>query len=373
MLPAVPASARSIAGVAEELVAAIEGRSPALPRVRSAVLVVVDGLGALQLRAHAGHARHLTAAMAKKDVASSVFPTTTAAALTSILTGVVPAVHGLLGYRVRMPGTDTILGQLSGWEEAHVDPHGWQAAPTIFERIASAHPAFALGIADYAKSGFSAATLRGATFIAEGNARDRVAHAYEIAATQPGSFVYCYLPEIDKAGHHSGVDSAAWRAALEDTDAALSARVPDGVGVFITADHGMIDVPAHRHIVFDEGDALWDGIRHVAGEPRMLHLYTEDGVDADILAERWRSAVGRAGDVVTCTEAFDGLLFGGAVAPAEEIAARCGDLLVLARGTHAFYDGRLEDQRAQGMIGQHGSLTPEEWLVPALRAGAFSV
>ena len=49
-----------------------------------------------------------------------------------------------------------------------------------------------------------------------------------------------------------------------------------------------------------------------------------------------------------------------------------GDVLAIARGTWAVYDGTAADQRGRGMVGQHGALTPEERQVPVIRLGAFS-
>ena len=163
ILPTSLDSTRNISGVAPQLLAALRDGSADLPSVRSVVLVVVDGLGALPLRAHAGHARTLSSAMAKKDVAGSVFPTTTAAALTSLLTGSAPGGHGLVGYRVRDSESDTLVNLLSGWDEDGIDPLRWQESATVFEQAAAAeHPAFAIGIPAYEGSGFSRATLRGA-------------------------------------------------------------------------------------------------------------------------------------------------------------------------------------------------------------------
>lgn len=250
ILPTTPPSARILSGVAGDLVAALEGAQGPLAAARSVVLVVVDGLGAIQLRGHAGHARHLTAGLGKKDVAYSVFPTTTAAALTSTLTGVEPGAHGLVGYRVLDRSRDVLVNQLSGWESDGIDPLSWQPVPTVFERASAlGHAAFAVGVAAYAHSGFTKATLRGAGFVAAKTPAERVAVAYQLAADTPGSLVYCYLPEVDKAGHRYGVASAEWIAALEEIDSALALAVPRQVGVLITADHGMIDVPAHRHVV----------------------------------------------------------------------------------------------------------------------------
>lgn len=371
MLPSTPAASRSITGVAPELLAAVRGESTWLPTARSAVLVVVDGLGAIPLRAHAGHARTLTAGMSKKDVAAAVFPTTTASALTSLVTGVHPGEHGLVGYEVRDPSRDRLVNQLSGWERAHIDPAQWQPVPTIFERAAQAGiPSFAVGMPGYVNTGFSIATLRGADFRGARTASDRVQIAWELADATPGAIVYCYLPEVDKAGHAHGVDSAEWVTALEDVDAALSQRLPDGVGVLITADHGMIDVPAHRQLVLDPDDGWRDGVRHVGGEPRMLHLYLETDADPRAVLERWRRDLSGFAEVASRDEAITAGLFGPHVT--EAAASRIGDVIVIARSNHAVYDGAAADQRSRGMVGQHGALTDEEWRVPLIRHGAFA-
>lgn len=355
--------------MADDVFAALRGESATLPRAESVVLVLIDGLGAINLRAHAGHARALTAGMAKKDVAHSVFPSTTAAALTSILTGTWPGQHGLVGYRVLDPDRDVLVNQLTGWESDGLDPATWQAAPTVFERARSeGRPAFAVGVAAYAGSGFTRATLRGADFVAAQTPAERVEAAYDLAERHPGSLVYCYLPEADKAGHRYGLDSAHWIAALEEIDAALSRRVPPGVGVLVTSDHGMLDVPAHRQIVL-EAEHL-EGVRHLGGEPRMLHVYVEPDADASAVAERWVRDLDGVADVGTRDQAIAAGLFGPEVT--EAASSRIGDVLVVARGNGAVYDGTAADQRGRGMIGQHGGLTPEERQVPLLRFGAFA-
>ncbi|KDA05598.1 hypothetical protein DC31_14175 [Microbacterium sp. CH12i] len=372
MLPSTPESARSLTGVAGDLLTSLAGDQGALKPARSVVLVVVDGLGSIQLRAHAGHARHLTAGLGKKDVAYSVFPTTTAAALTSILTGQAPGGHGLVGYSVLDRARDVLVNQLSGWENDGIDPLIWQPEPTVFERAReSGHASYAVGIAAYANSGFTRATLRGAQFVAAKTPAERVAAAYRLAEDEPGALVYCYLPEIDKAGHKHGVDSAEWIEALEDIDSALSLAPPRQVGVLITADHGMIDVPTHRHVVLEAGDSRFDGVRQIGGEPRMLHVYLDDTADPVSVLDTWRRESEGDADVLSRAEAEASGLFGPFVS--HDASSRIGEILVIARGNRAFYDGTASDQRARDMVGQHGALTPEERQVPYIRRGAFAV
>ncbi|MGW9111817.1 alkaline phosphatase family protein [Microbacterium sp. NPDC055683] len=370
IVPGGPANARSLTELAPESLRALDGRGTWLAPAASLVVVVVDGLGAIQLRAHAGHARRLAGAMARRDIARSVFPSTTAAALTSILTGADPGRHGLAGYRVRDPDRGTLANQLNGYERDGLDPATWQREPTVFERaLADGRRAFAVGLGEYAGTGFTRAVLRGAEYVAEDGVRARVATAYALAAAHPGAFVYCYLPEVDKAGHRHGVDSPQWLAALEDVDAAFAAPVPSGVGVIVTADHGMVDVPRHRHDLLDHGDPRLDGVALIGGEPRLLHLYLDDGAQAETVAATWTRLSERSGVVSTRDAAVAAGLFGEVD---DAVAPRIGDVLVAARGTWAFYDDRLADKRSQAMIGQHGSVTPEESSVPLILLGAVA-
>lgn len=369
MLPAGSSQALSLTGVVPDVVAALTGGASALAPATSAIVFVIDGLGALQLRAHAGHARFLAGRMGRKDVARSVFPSTTAAALTSLTTGAWPGEHGLVGYSALNPSRGGVVNQLSGWESQGLDPATWQRVPTVFERATSV-TSFAVGLREYATSGFTRAILRGAEYVPADTPAERVAVSIERAAAKERALVYCYLPELDKAGHKFGVASSEWIAALELIDSALStAALPAHVGAIVTADHGMIDVPAHRHVLLQEGDERLAGVRRLGGEPRMLHVYLEQGQDAAASARVWQAVSGATADVATRDEAVAEGLF-GPVSP--EVLPRIGDVLVAARGTWAFYDDRLTDKRSQSMIGQHGSVTPEETIVPHVRLGAFS-
>ncbi|WP_460773762.1 alkaline phosphatase family protein [Microbacterium sp. GXF7504] len=370
-LPAQPADARSLTDVVPMSRAALEGTSTVLPRVRSAIVLVVDGLGARNLSARKAHARFLAAAMAKKDVARTVFPSTTAAALTSLLTGAAPGEHGVVGYRAMDPATGEVVNQLNGWDHGLLDPLTWQRTEPFFAADAAVgRPCFVVSRPEYTDSGFTAATLRGAQPYGEKTIADRFALAAHLARSTPGSLTYLYVPELDTVGHRRGVDSEDWAFALEELDAQaarLHAAVGSEVGVLLTADHGMVDVPAHRQVLFGEGD-LVAGLRAVGGEPRMLHLYAEPGAEADLYAA-WRSEDARAW-VLSRGEAIDAGLFGPAVADA--VRPRIGDVLVAARGRAAYYDDREPDTAPRRMVGQHGSLTDEETTVPLIRLGGFA-
>ncbi|MGP3536643.1 alkaline phosphatase family protein [Microbacterium sp. RD1] len=371
-LPAYPPRARSLTGVLTDALAAITGESDALPPATSAVIFVLDGLGAHNLAARRGHARFLSSLSTRSSVARTVFPSTTAAALTSLLTGTEPGEHGIVGYRVRVPGTDTAPNQLKGWETDGLDPRTWQRQePVLARESAAGRPTFVVSRPEYRGTGFTEATLRGAENVGIEDLTERVEAAAALAAEHPGALVYLYAPDLDSVGHRHGWESEAWSSALERADAAAE-RFADvlspGTGALVTADHGMVDVAPHRRLLFGDDSPLWDGVRVVGGEPRMLHLYAEPGREAEVWTS-WDAAESSRAWVMRRDDAIDAGLF-GPVAP--DVRERIGDVLVAARAAVAYYDDRLVDKASQRMVGQHGSLTVEERIVPLLRLGAFA-
>ena len=191
-------------------------------------------------------------------------------------------------------------------------------------------------------------------------------------ASSGRSLMYFYVNELDKAGHRYGCRSEQWEHQLEELDATvkrLSSSLPAGTTILLTADHGMLDVPEPQRIDFSQDPELVEGVRHTAGEPRMVHLYLEEAhLEAaagarDRLLAAWK---GRFGDRVwafTREEAVAGGLFGD-VRPAVE--GRIGDVMIAARDAVALYDGRRMRPTAMEVVGQHGSLTKAEREVPLL-------
>lgn len=371
-LPADPSRARSLTGVLPQLIAALDGAGDWFAPVSSAIVVVVDGLGTRNLAARGGHARFLTARATKNAVVRTVFPSTTAAALTSLLTGTWPGEHGIVGYRARIPGTDLVPNQLHGWETDGLDPHAWQRAEPLLEREAArGRPCFVVSRRDYVGSGFTTAILRGSTFVSAADFGERAVLAADLAARHPGALVYLYAPDLDAVGHRHGWESDEWSTALEGVDAAiatLAKELAPGTGAVVTADHGMVDVPRHRQILLADGDDLVEGVRLIGGEPRMLHLYAEDDA-TERLRDAWRAAEASRSWVMTRDEAIGAGLFGPVVD--ESVRPRIGDVVVAARAAVAYYDDRLADKGPQRMVGQHGSLTDEERIVPLIPLGAF--
>jgi predicted AlkP superfamily pyrophosphatase or phosphodiesterase len=246
----------------------------------------------------------------------------------------------------------------------------------VFDMAGAAEiSSYAVGAARYQDSGYTRAVLRGAQYRTAASIADRFAVASQLVSSGAPALVYLYVPELDQAAHAFGWESDRWLTILEGLDAALAAfeaRMPRGIGLLVTADHGVIDVPAPRHVFVDERSELLEHIRHVGGEPRCLALYAEPGLDEGDragLVDGWRAAEGHRAWVLSRDEAIDAGLYG---AVAEEVRPRIADVLIAARSSIAYYDRREPDRRAEAMIGQHGSLSDEETRVPLLRGGAFT-
>lgn len=372
MLPAAFTTRTSLAAVLPSSLAALrgEGNDLGLPPLEHAVVIVVDGLGAASLRARSGHARTLAPLLGKSTTIDAGFPTTTAAALTTLTTGTLPGEHGMVGYRVR-DDAGRLTNQLSGWDD-RMDPATWQRSRTVFERAPEEGVAArVIGLAKYAESGFTAAALRGAEFVGGRTMADRFAIAESVVAAGGPGLTYLYVAELDQLAHAKGWESPEWTAALETLDALVAQfarRLGPRRAALLTADHGVIDVPESGHVLFDTAPELLEGVVGIGGEPRLLHLYVEAGVAAEAVAERWRAVEGERSWIATRDEAIGAGWFGPAVDPA--VAPRIGDVLVAARKRIAYYDGRDPLRTGRNMVGQHGSLTAEETRVPLLRFGA---
>jgi hypothetical protein len=377
MLPALKTGRPHLTDVMTSCLAALSGsaNSLALPDVDRAVVVLIDGLGTSVLKARAGHARALVKRLDATSSIESGFPTTTAAALASLTTGVQPGEHGMIGYSVRDSANDRVVKQLSGWD-SRMDPLSWQPIPTVFERAQLAgFSAAVIGPARYRSTGFTTAVLRGAEYLAGASVADRVDQAERwLRTTGRRGIAYLYVPELDSAGHAHGSQSHEWTDKLETVDGAiaeLDRLLRPREGMLVTGDHGMIDIPMTSHIYIDRVPALVDGVRFIAGEPRCLQLYVEPDASAqrtESLLAAWRNVEGDRAWIVSRDEAIDAGWFG---AVREAVLPRIGDVIVAARKNVAYYDGRAPST-AHPMIGQHGSWTPEEIQVPLLRFGAFS-
>uniref|UniRef100_UPI000849078B alkaline phosphatase family protein n=1 Tax=Cellulosimicrobium cellulans TaxID=1710 RepID=UPI000849078B len=338
-------------------------RDLGLPAAERVCVVLVDGLGHLNLAERAGHAPFLRSLLPDARPLTSTFPSTTAAAVGAFGTGTAPGRTGMLGYTQRNPATGELANMVS-WEGA-LPPHEVQQEPPLLGVAADAGVAVtSTGPARFAGSGMTLAALRGGAYAGAERLGDRVDAALR-ALRRPG-LVYLYWGEVDKAGHHHGSGSWQWGDELEALDrelARLARSLPAGTLLLVTADHGMVDVdPALRRDVATD-PVLGRDVALVGGEPRAVHVYAEPGRAPDVAA-RWREVLGDHAVVLERDDALGRGLLGPD--PRPEAVAAAGDLLVAMRGLATVVDSRTQTPASLALIGVHGSLTEREMRVPLL-------
>lgn len=340
-----------------------------LPEGGRWVVVLVDGLGALQLAEHGDHAPYLASLLRGEgdfrpvEGFTSGLPSSTVTSLTSLGTGTVPGHHGIVGYSCRNPRSGQFLNMLT-WE-GEDEPTALQPHPTYLRTCAEA--GVDVGIvapARFEYSGLTAVSLQGGRFYPvhdEGDEETRLDLTVAAATAGERSLVYAYERELDHTGHARGVASADWRRHLRRIDAMIEALrddLPDDVRIVVTGDHGMIDVPSHERIVVEDVPALMRDVELVAGEGRLRQVYTEPG-RADDVAARWRSELGERAMVLTRDEAIGAGWYGPVSA---DVLDRYGDVAVAMLGTWAVMTRTLPGEL--GLVGMHGSLTAAEMVVP---------
>lgn len=320
------------------------------------VLLVLDGLGWNQLSSRAVLAPTMSAMESRRI--TTVAPTTTATALTSITTGLAPGEHGLLGYRLDMG--DTVINVLRWSDSAGDRRHSHP--PTVIQSC----PPF-LGVrvpvaskAELEDTGFTRAHLEGVRPVGW-----RVSSSIPVivadALAAGDTFVYAYYDGVDKVAHERGF-GPHYDAELAYADRLVEdilGRIGPDTALVVTADHGQVHV-GERSVV-PNADVL-SLVRHQSGEGRFRWLHARRGCEAAL-----KDACETYSDVawvVSRERAIDEEWFGPRMADA--IARRLGDVALVAREAVTF-----EDPAESGgfdLVCRHGSMTADEVYVPLLAA-----
>lgn len=325
-----------------------------LAGARQVVVLVVDGLGWNQMHANRRAARHLLELRGRS--VTTVAPTTTATALTSITTGVPPGEHGVVGYRIAVGGE--ILNVLRwatprGDARNRVPPH--EFAP--IEPFEAQRPPV-VSRAEFDASGFTGAHLRGARYVGYRMASTLAVEVIRLL-DRGEPFVYAYHDGLDKVGHEYGVGEH-YEAELSAVDllvARLVERLPADAALVVTADHGMIEVPTMLRIAPE----LMAATSMMSGEARFRWLHAEDGAADDLLATA-RALYGDCAWVMSGDELVEEGWFGPRVTDAAR--SRLGDVALVPFEPVGFDDPA--DTGPYILVGRHGSMTADEVLVPFL-------
>lgn len=332
---------------------------PVAARAKQVVLLVIDGLGWEQLRDRATLAPTL-AAMSGGPI-TTVAPTTTSTALTSITTGLAPGEHGLVGYRIDVGGD--VLNVLR-WQTDHHHGdarriHEPQRLQPFAPFLGEAAPV--VSKAELERSAFSVAHLRGC--------RPHGWRAPSSLAVTVGAllrsgerFVYAYYDGIDKIAHERGF-GAYYDAELVAVDRLVAdtiAALPAGAALVVTADHGQVHVGERTVALTPDVNRL---VHHQSGEGRFRWLHARPGAAGDLF-DAATAAFGDLAWVVTRAQTVEEGWFGPVVSP--PVQARLGDVALVAREAVSFDDPA--DSGPFTLVCRHGSLTSAEVYVPLIAA-----
>ena len=326
------------------------------------VLFVIDGLGWLQLKERS----HMAPALSNMlgGPITSVVPTTTATALTSITVSAPPAAHGIVGYKLVVDGEPgrEVMNVLrwrtpSGDVRQTVDPAAFQPIIPFGGR-----PVPVVSKAEFNGTGFSTAHQRGAALSGWVQPSSLAVDVRRIVA-EGAPLVYAYYEGVDKVAHFHGFGDHydAELVAVDRIVADLLDSLPVGVALAVTSDHGQVDVGPRARVL---DPRLAGEIEMASGEARFRWLHARSDVAGSVesLAAMAGDIYGGEAWVATCDQLEADGWFGGPLTPA--VRARLGDVAVVPFEPVGYL---APSETAEPLlVCRHGSLTPEEMFVPLL-------
>jgi predicted AlkP superfamily pyrophosphatase or phosphodiesterase len=366
MLPAPPKTLGKLGDVLISALASVRGEPNqlSLPKRRSILVLLVDGLGMRNIQEAGAHAGFLNSQ--KFIEASCYYPSTTASSIVSFATGKPPWENNFIGYQVFDRSQQKAMNLLSGWESQN-DAASFQPLQTVSEQAVAAGIEFhTISPSIYKESGFTAATMRGARFHGVNSIGERFAKAQSLLSSAGSKVVYLYVPELDQTAHAKGCKSTEWLQLLEDIDSEVSKLatvLPKNSGFILTSDHGVIDIPKHNHIYLDEYLSESE-LDYVGGDTRGLFVYLKDSSTRDSVLGNLRQDLDESCYLVTPEDLVKAgywkSLASSTISP---------DFIVLARKEIALYHRSFAKRKSLEMIGHHGSISSAEMSIPLMTFG----
>jgi len=352
--------------------------------IETVLVVLVDGFGWTQWRREREHHAFLDRLTdaARVTPLTSVYPSETAAAITTFHTGALPAEHGVVGWNVHDPAFGETFEALPFLTKDGEAPTGLDEAE-VFDADAI-YPALAeQGVEAHHVVPFDE-TYEGATAHSYASL-DELPERLRTATDAAGgpSYCFCYVPHVDHEGHHTGTRSEAYRDTvgevfdvLERSLAGLDDETREETLLLVTADHGHVDTDPERNVNLDADTELVDALERdgagepirFAGSPRNVQLHLQRGRVEETVG---RLAASLDARVFTQEAVLEMGLFGD-VEPSETFRRRLGDATLTHRELGTWWGNHEREELS--LVGMHGGLHPEEMLteVAAVRLSELS-
>jgi predicted AlkP superfamily pyrophosphatase or phosphodiesterase len=340
---------------------------------KNVVLLVLDGLGYEYLIKNHSETllnAHLIGSM------TSVFPPTTASAITTFLTGVAPQQHAVTGWFMNLKeiGTVTcILPFTPRYGKEIISKNGVNIKSIIDEEPLSSRlkaKCFVIQSKDISHSDYSLAMSRKAKILDYKNL-DGMFKKINVALKSSGKrkYIYSYWPDLDHIGHEYGINSRKAAAHLKQIDKKLAKLIRRIKGtnttLIITADHGhmvtskedIIDIRSHPKI--NEFISM-----PFCGEKRSAYCYVRQS-KATEFEDYIKTRLSEYTYLFKSEEFVNKNLF-GLFKPNSKLFDRIGDYILVARGNFAIRNPIVTEEKKKPHIGHHAGLSREEMLVPLI-------
>jgi predicted AlkP superfamily pyrophosphatase or phosphodiesterase len=353
------------------------------------VLLLIDGFGYKQwLECYKNY--DFFNLFSQKGIVSpitSVFPSTTAAAVTTINTGLTPQEHALPEYVLYFREVDRIIQPLpftyldeSGQVKplTDVSPRILRISRTIYQALKKAGiESFAFIDSSYAYGAYSTLAWKGSTIIPFINYSDLVVRLRKALEAKKGHAYFClYIGDLDsiqhKYGpytdeHHADVSVLSFLLKKELLEK-IDRRVANETLLLITADHGQLNVSPQETIYLNRYRKLLNSFQKSernkpilpTGSPRDVFLHIEEKVDemCKFLSNKLK---GKARVIETRDAVTSGLF--GRGRPRKKFYERAGNVLVLPYKNYTIWY-KFTKRKKFEFLGHHGGLSREEMLVP---------
>lgn len=341
---------------------------------RNIVLFVVDGLGyeyLLQKGVGSVLHQHLRSGV------TSVFPSTTATAITTFMTGLAPQQHGLTAWHTWLKELGCITAVLpfrpraasNNFDAGKIDVHQLYGHMPMFDLVQRTSYVVApewIIHSEYNVAHSGSAFLHGYDSLSQCFANiTRI-----VRESDQEKYIYAYWPDFDRYSHESGNGSKKVATHFAELDEMFGSLIQELSGtettLIVTADHGFIDTTEEHIIKLHEHPALQETlVMPLCGEPRAAYCYVHPDKQQQFL-DYAQNELHNYVEVKPSQSLIDEHYFGfGPAHP--QLLNRIGHYTLLLKENYVLKDW-LVGEPQYTHIGVHGGTSQEEMMVPLIVA-----